>query len=219
MAKLKLATTLYQQIKAIAEADPQRLSEFKDDLYQHDRDALKSVRPCNQWLWFLRESGTTLILLPLTQAAAQLKSGISEHDSRIEGAIRTNREHAEAVVNEQMLSSRSVKARAFHLLCLPDKSCQIKEIQHPEVGDLVRPSRWKAYVDWKGSIIAQASHVKNEEYGDDSIHWWNLATLGWSDLDWLGYYRTGEWEPDMKSYSKQVVREIIEAMQAAYDGS
>ncbi len=214
MAKVTSTKTLYQQIKAIAEADSQRLTEFKDDLYQHDRSALRNVRPCDQWLWFLRESGTTLVMLPLTQAAALLngQEKISEYDPRIEDAIRTNRDHAEAVVSGQMLNSISVKTRAFHLVCLPDKSCQVKEIQPHQISDLVKVSRWKAFIDWRDAVIAKASQIKNEEYGDDSIYWWNLATLGWSDLDWLERYRAGEWQTDMKVYSEQVAREMIKAM-------
>ena len=112
--------TLYQQIKSIAQADPDRLTYFKADLTNHDRKALKNVQPGDEWIWLLRECGTNLMPCPLTCAAQLLREGVSEYDHKIRATLTTNYDWMSAVINEHMRSSRSVKAKAFHLVFSPD---------------------------------------------------------------------------------------------------
>jgi hypothetical protein len=108
------SSTLYQQIKAIAEVDEHRLVMYRNDLYQVDRTMLKTVKLGDEWIWILRECGTNIMHRPLSCAAELLREGTSEYDSKITNLLQQNADWLSAVIHEQV-DSRINKARIFHL--------------------------------------------------------------------------------------------------------
>ena len=216
--KVPQSPTLYQQIKAIAEADQHRLVSFQADLTKTDRASLQTVRPGDQWVWVLRECGTDLIPCPLTAADDLLHGGVNEYDAKISVTIRKNAAWLAATANEHMRSARTVQARAFHLVCTPTGEQTVNEISADDAVDLMRHSRWEAFDDWRESVLAMASSMTwsapDLANRDD---WWNTAAVEWTALDWLEHHRA-EPDPDAaadpKAHVKQIAALVIDAMQS-----
>ncbi len=205
--------TLYQQIKAIAEADEQRLVAYQNDLYQVDCSILQIVKPSDQWVWVLRECGTNIMHCPLTNAPALLREGTSEYDSKITRLLQQSADWLDAVIHEQ-IHSRTIKARIFHLVCSLDGNQTVTEISAESAKDLMRPDHWQAFLDWRETVLAAASSLSFDMPGSED--WWNTTTIGWSGLDWLGHYRAAASPAaaaDSKACIGQIAKLVIEAMQ------
>lgn len=209
-------STLYQQIKAIATANKHLLVAYKNDLLVADRSTLRTVKPGDQWIWILRECGTNLFACPLTYAAQLLREGIGEYDPKIRAALTANHDWMNAVVNEHMGSSRSVEAKAFHLVCSLDGEQTVTQINDQTAEDLMRWSRWQAFQDWRESVLAMASSMSLDLADSHQADWWNTAAIGWTALDWLEHHRaavSSKAVADPKAYVKQTANLAIEAMQ------
>lgn len=207
-------TTLYQQIKAIAEADEHRLVVYQNDLHQVDCSMLQTVEPGDEWVWFLRECGTNIMHCPLTNAAALLREGTSEYDSKIKRLLQQSADWLDAVIHEQIHSSRAVRARIFHLVCNLDGSQTVTEISAEAAKDLMRPDHWQAFLDWRETVLAAASRMSFNMPGSED--WWNTTAIGWTGLDWLAYYRAAvslEAAADPKAYTWKIAKLVVEAMQ------
>lgn len=216
--KVPQSPTLYQQIKAIAEADEQRLVSFQADLTKTDRALLRTVRPGDQWVWILRECGTDLLPCPLTDAARLLREGVNEYEAKIAETLKANDVWLKAVVNEHMRSARTVKARAFHLVCSPTGEQTVTEISANTAEDLMCPERWQAFKDWRESVLATASSMScSAPDANNRGDWWNTAAIGWAAIDWLEHHRAGsnpDAAADPKAHVKQIAVLVIDAMQS-----
>lgn len=56
--------TIYAQLKAISDANPDWLGAYRADLTTHDKRSCMAMKPGERWLWLIREDGTHLY--PLT---------------------------------------------------------------------------------------------------------------------------------------------------------
>ncbi|MBW4465616.1 MAG: hypothetical protein KME07_09275 [Pegethrix bostrychoides GSE-TBD4-15B] len=212
------SATLYQQIKAIAQADEQRLVAFRDDLFKEDRSTLRTVKPSDQWIWILRECGTNLFACPLTYAAQLLREGIGEYDPKITTALTTNFDWMNAVVNEHLRSSRQVRGKAFRLVYSLDGEQTVTQINDQTAEDLMRWNRWQAFQDWRETVLVMASGMSLDTADSHQGDWWNTAAIGWTTLDWLEHHRaalSSKAVADPKVYTKEIATLAIEAMKSA----
>jgi hypothetical protein len=209
------SSTLYQQIKAIAEVDEHRLVMYRNDLYQVDRTMLKTVKLGDEWIWILRECGTNIMHRPLSYAAELLREGTSEYDSKITNLLQQNADWLSAVIHEQV-DSRINKARIFYLVCSLDGNQTVREISADSAKDLMRPDHWRAFLDWREAVLAEASRMSCDIPGSED--WWNTTSIGWTGLDWLEHHRAAvipEAKADPKAYAKKIAALAIEAMKSA----